>query len=995
MKFQDEGVFFKKSEIEESLVLFPIKEGKAFKKDDGFLMLYDFICDLDSHNLKKINFNPNPYRIKIKSDGKLGGSSFKMNYSFLNEKSKEMIIQNKKGCFITIKDEIFVVNNSQYKIIKLIDEINLTKNDQIHKRVEVFQRLKAILPEGVVLSDESILNFEIYRIEKFTLDISDKKNFDVAPEINFDGVYRIPPILSTKFKENFLNSTHTGQGCKIGNYYIVYSEHVRKCFELIKKKNQKNISEKRGFFYNPKGDFINLFKEDSEESSEELNDLIDSMFVENEAWKSQRILHLGEWFPKAGCYIPDKNSQSEWVPKDKVSINLEDRKGINYFIYTAPENLENLEKSMKKGIEENREFINFEGQDIPVNLKSLENIKNIKNNFEQIKPNPPRGEGGRGEEEKVSKIVPIIKDNFDELVYEKEKQTKKDFSTDISYESIKTKEVYSYQKEGIRWLQENFLKGKPGVILADDMGLGKTVQVLIFLSWLKFCYKKINLRDKPTLIVAPKALLKNWEDEAKKHLQDDCLGKLFRGHGPDVIISNFREENVNRMERHGWTLTTYETLRDKQQLFREIEWGVIVFDEAQKIKNPNSLLTEMAKAMASDFSIAVTGTPVENSLIDLWCISDCVYPKKFGILKDFSKRYCKDDSNILELKKETLHSDPPFLLKRWKSIVLKGKNFPKKIIERKECLMSKEQREIYNNIIKRAQEKQYKNPFEAIHQLKRCSLYVNGNVSDEEFEKNNEKINIMSTILKEIKNENEKVLIFVKDRIFQMRLIEYFKNKFSIDPFLINGELSAEERSSVVNKFNSSSGFNILLISPKAGGVGLTITSANHVIHLEREWNPAVEDQCTDRAYRIGQEKNVKVYLLISEHPDLKSFDRHLDELLENKRKKLRDVITPSELSDFDKKKFYEEVTHDRMSDYKQDSFYMREDWKNLRKQARMSYPNACMRCGSVKDLHVDHIKPRSKYPHLELEFKNLQILCESCNLKKGSKDSDEWNFLT
>ena len=278
------------------------------------------------------------------------------------------------------------------------------------------------------------------------------------------------------------------------------------------------------------------------------------------------------------------------------------------------------------------------------------------------------------------------------------------------------------------------------------------------------------------------------------------LGQAVKGYGQS-LSGKFSNEPINLLEESHWTITTYETLRDREHIFRAIEWGVIIFDEAQKIKNPNSLLSEMAKAMKSDFSIAVTGTPIENSLIDLWCIADCVFPKKFGVLKDFKQKYCKSNSDLRPLKEMALKEEPPFMIKRWKSNVVK--TLPSKKIKKYRDRLSQEQVRAYDAIIEKTQNRNYTNPLEALQELKRYTLYIDENVDDTDLKKQNIRIHRTCEILSEIKKKDEKAIIFLNSLILQNRLASFFKNEFKMEnpPLIINGKLSGEKRKNIVDDF--------------------------------------------------------------------------------------------------------------------------------------------------------------------------------------------------
>ncbi|MEF1340120.1 SNF2-related protein, partial [Vibrio rotiferianus] len=262
--------------------------------------------------------------------------------------------------------------------------------------------------------------------------------------------------------------------------------------------------------------------------------------------------------------------------------------------------------------------ISFEGQRVPVSLETKNLlIKMLKPFDEHI--GPP--------DAPLEVLAPIVKDNIEEVEFEVIKHSARPKLPKLP-KALKTKSLYEHQKFGVEWLADHWESGSIGALLADDMGLGKTMQALAFLASIKELMNDNHYPTKPFLIVAPSGLLKNWRDEASLHIEEEGLGDVFEAFGAqmrDIKTYSVMERN-SLLSGSGWVLTTYETLRDKIKYFLSIDWGITIFDEAQKIKNPVSRMTEMAKSLSSDFTLMLTGTPVENELKDLWCIVDTAQP---------------------------------------------------------------------------------------------------------------------------------------------------------------------------------------------------------------------------------------------------------------------------------------------------------------------------------------------------------------------------------
>jgi SNF2 family DNA or RNA helicase len=331
---------------------------------------------------------------------------------------------------------------------------------------------------------------------------------------------------------------------------------------------------------------------------------------------------------------------------------------------------------------------------------------------------------------------------------------------------------------------------------------------------------------------------------------------------------------------------------------------VIAFDEVQKIKTPGTIMTRAAKAMNADFTIAMTGTPVENRLADLWCIMDTVQPGLLGDLKSFSQKYeCEPDLDELKALQSRLMDEreakAPPMLRRMKSDRLKG--LPEKREHRIEVPMPSRQAAAYSEAVSTARTADEKGAMlRALQQFRAISLHPVHPEQDDvaEYVAQSARYVALFRILDDVQARGEKALIFLESREAQPVLASIIQRKYGLprQPLLINGAVSGPKRQDRVNLFQAGgNGFDVMILSPRAGGVGLTLTAANNVVHLSRWWNPAVEDQCTDRVYRIGQVREVNVYYPLAVHPEFgeSSFDLRLHALLERKRELSRQLLMP------------------------------------------------------------------------------------------------------
>jgi SNF2 family DNA or RNA helicase len=485
-----------------------------------------------------------------------------------------------------------------------------------------------------------------------------------------------------------------------------------------------------------------------------------------------------------------------------------------------------------------------------------------------------------------------------------------------------------HQEEGVTWLQTAWAAGCPGVLLADDMGLGKTLQTLTFLTWLREGMDSSRPKRAPILIVAPTGLLKNWEQEHNLHLHAPGIGEVVKAFGPGLAAIRRRKGreielgqamlDSNRLVHADWILTTYETLRDYQHSFCAIRYAAVVFDEMQKVKTPGKMMTDAAQALNADFFVGMTGTPIENRLADLWCLVETVQPGLLDSLASFSKKYERDENpDELRALKATLTEPsaelPQIMMRRMKADRLKG--LPEKIEHPLEQIMSAVQARAYDDAVQLARsEGGGSKVLDALHRLRSISLHPlhPSTATDDSYVEASARFKLALGVLDAIAVKDEKALVFLESREMQPYFASLLHRRYKLKelPMLVNGTVAGPKRQERVNKFQTSgAGFDVIILSPRAGGVGITLTAANHVIHLSRWWNPAVEDQCTDRVYRIGQTREVHVYYPQALHPVYadQSFDRRLHALLERKRKLSRDMLMPP-MSPDDAKDLFEQT---------------------------------------------------------------------------------------
>ena len=430
-----------------------------------------------------------------------------------------------------------------------------------------------------------------------------------------------------------------------------------------------------------------------------------------------------------------------------------------------------------------------------------------------------------------------------------------------------------YQEVGLRWLWTNVSKGF-GSCMADDMGLGKTIQVISLLLKMKE-EKRLN---KPVLVICPTTLMGNWMKEFQLFAPDiDAV--IY--HGADRVLD----------VEHDIILTTYAIMRIDIEELKKHEWSVIIVDEAQNIKNPDTAQTLAIKMLKSDVKVAMTGTPVENRLTELWSIFDFINKGYLGTLREFQKSYAipierfKENTRANKLKM----SISPFVLRRLKTDKHVISDLPEKMVLNEYCYLSKVQAVLYEKTLNEMMTKisgftgvnRRGNIFKLITALKQiCNhpyqFLKTGEMGRELSGKMEKCLDLVQNII----DNGEKTLIFTQYKEMGDILCKVISQECNTEPLFFHGSLTVPQREELIEKFQTDEDCKVMILSLKAGGTGLNLTSATNVIHYDLWWNPAVEDQATDRTYRIGQDKNVMVHRMIT----LGTFEEKIDEMLKSKK---------------------------------------------------------------------------------------------------------------
>lgn len=878
--------------------------------DNGFADFTHDSCVVENINIlrlieidKQILDLPNlyPYEIYIESEGILTQNTFMFKYDFYDfAPNGNRLNTNRIGAILLVEEIPYLLTEHQYLLCFEIDQYNeLSQSEKggVFNLIKLSD-LKTHTRNGGGILEAFLNNQELFVPEKIKLDI----------DFN-GGALQISPSLELEINDSFKKSfdkfynvrdSYPISGTNGETTRIIFSENQKTALKNIK--SVSNITDDKLI----------------QEIIEHPETFFDDDFIDSSVFYSERVKEIGIYSPKFYPFASPYKSQ--WIPgiliKDKID-------GVKKIFFKTTEDLNRFIDCKEIAKKENKKTVEWENSEI--SIEDAEKFIEISQK-QFCSPNDPIKQDSKSDQE-----VLIIKENAEYTEFSNESVLPENLQHNF-YEILNLKEGISlkeHQKEGISWLQSLYKENFSGGLLADDMGLGKTLQLLYFIEW--HCQ---NFNDnKPYLIVAPVSLLENWENEYEKFFSQKNLPllKLYGG------VSLTKENNISKNQKDAKQLqmkqiilTNYETLRSYQISLGLVDFAIVALDEAQKIKTPGTQITNASKALKSDFKIAMTGTPVENTLVDIWCLMDFAVPGLLGNAKDFAKVYQKPlidkNTDVKSLTEQLRNNIGIFIKRRLKKDV--AKDLPKKHDDEKsriKRLMPSVQIDRYIQEIENANNEGLEGVAKSNQKLK--SLWAIRDISDHPYLLDNQifkftsdelissssKLQTTIGILENIKAKNEKVIIFADRRETQKMLQKIVYDIYGLFTSVINGDTpttkqlegkSKMSRQQTIDRFQEEEGFNIIIMSPIAAGVGLNVTKANHIIHYTRHWNPAKEEQATDRAYRIGQEKDVYVYYPMAIFPDdvqdesgnkVKSFDEILDSLLNNKKALASNTLFPTE----------------------------------------------------------------------------------------------------
>ncbi len=916
-----------------------LDNGQAEALDIAIHIPFEEVCRLDLVEQEVLGLpQPYPFDLEVRSNGTFNQPEFRYNYQFLKPDGKPLH-PTRIGCVLRLTQEwAYLLTREQFIFLEELDAFNArdAADKDYQGNLIDFAKIKGLAKDTRATLD-SYLNKE---------EVVAPKTVRLRLRESGDSVEIIPDaadIDSKQFKEVFdkfpvPQTTYNLPQPDGGRTRLLFQEKQKEALQTFK--HYRRVS-----------------REQLAEIAEQPQAYFDAETVELDATDetpsfSERVREIGIYQPRVYPFVSPY--KSEWIP----GILVEDESGTRTKLQIKTnEEFTELKRTIHEAKRTGQKQVKWKGQEllVPDVEKHLPFIE------KQLKH---RKKPSRPEVEKSETTVLIIEENIEETDYvgkTSSLQVEEPFRHLLEPTPNLKQEVklLPHQEEGLAWAQQLWEKRYLGGLLADDMGLGKTLQVLCFLEWHHAEYRLREPQRKPYLIVAPIVLLENWAAEYPKFFDKGALDFItlygkelqnFKCDPSDVVnlqvpeiegaekLQELRKRrgalDVKRLLNADVLLTTYETVRDFQLDLGLIPWATVVIDEAQRIKTPGTLVTNALKALKTDFRLAMTGTPVENSLMDLWCITDFVAPGYLDSAKNFNTEFClplkKPETDIHVLGDRIRQRIGVHLKRRLKTDILE--DLPEKQIHVGNCQqqMPPAQIERYQDVLQSTQQSGSGGPqprnqiLQVLHQLRDISDHplLAGSqwerIATAELIEQSAKLTVTVQLLEDIRTANEKVILFAERRKTQHLLAHVIREHFGLKGvYIVNGDTpgSTQRASSMkmsrqqsVERFQNTPGFNAIIMSPLAAGVGLNITEANHVIHYSRWWNPAKEDQASDRVYRIGQKRPVHIYLPMATHPEFQTFDVILHELLERKRRLSQGTLFPTEQAEVTPKEILDKL---------------------------------------------------------------------------------------
>ena len=907
----------------------------------GVLVTHETIACMSASEISILGLPPHcSYSLHLTSSGAISGPTFAVGLRWIDGGTGDVAGLRRAGAMLESVAERFVLGEPLFSLAVELEKLNVLGATPLNgdfqaldKRMIAFDRVKLALSHatGDVGADDYLENLTIHHATGIAIEgreggadhfepilYGDAANPAASPD-HEEAVPMRRPLLPPDHALKFRTVLFPGQGARshyrLGKgVYAVVDAPVEAAMRVVERINRSDASTRAAFRANPRSFLI----EEVEEAGGSGDVICDSPIVREPMEYGERVLGVQQWDGvKISFKVPVFHN---WFPVDGEEVELYtiEIPGQDRPLRVHRKDVAQLRTDVEAARAAGEPTFEFGGQTFPL-LPDVEST--ISTLAGHVTPPPAKGAKAGGDKGKL--LVLRAAENEEDLLFNARLRDPKGTLSRTEADAPLKTEPMPHQVDGIAWLRQAFLSGMPGVLLADDMGLGKTFQVLAFLNWLR---SNEHGARRPILVVAPKKLLDVWRDQIAEHLGVEGLGTPVLAYDENLKHLKVATGKDGQLGRHtldvaalrnaDWVLTTYETLRDYHFSFGAVRFRIGIYDEAQKMKSIASLVNNAAKCQQPDFTILMTGTPIENSVMDLWTLMDIAWAGFLGMSgKEFAKTYGEDpDQADLDLLKSKLIGPvtigeqvcPSVMLRRFKSTTLEG--LPKKTEVPWREEMSPEQVRAYDAVVADQQSRRVP-ALQALQALRAAAFHPDlrmPKVPDDHrhLVQVSARFRALFKILDAAFKKGERVLVFIDLRKGQDVLRELIRVRFQLKrhPQVINGDTATKALDVIKSEFQKGHGFEVLLLGPRSAGFGLTLTAANHVVHLNRWWNPAVEDQCSDRVYRLGQDKDVFIHVPMAIHPGLKegSFDEVLHEMLTKKRSLSREIVVPTTMTEDD-----------------------------------------------------------------------------------------------
>ena len=719
-----------------------VDNGYAYASKEGCLLPYENIYLLDEDERILLGV-PQPYdkAMRLVGTSMLNLSDFEYKVEFLTYVPDGELIVCERGGNILVKGrEKYLLNEAQYALLNRVDAFNSTPEEDktTDYNLRCFAEIKALAEQAGCQLDSYLENENVYAPERIKIEIGrDDEGFTVEPAVDIE--------------ENDKFQTYFDKMRKVQAQYPVQRENGERVRIVLNKEQKENLHHLKEQCGKHKS------REKIQKLIEQPTEYFDPNAFDLSELYSDRVIEIGVYKPKfypficpyKSCWIAGATVETPQNGTTKVTINNE-------------EELEKLKREIQSAKENKKGIVEYNNTQL-----DIEDAMFLAQTAEKQLKDPSQPAKVESENGNEARNVLIIEENAEELGFAVKERTieKGDkytlFTDPFLQEGFSLKD---HQKEGVAWLQHLYKSKASGCLMADDMGLGKTLQILYFIDW----HSRKYANHKPYLIVAPISLLENWKNEYERFFMQPRM-KINMLTSKDVT-RKFDKSIVDKMQKMDIILTNYESLRISQLNFCAVEFDVVALDEAQKIKSPGTLVTNAAKALKCNFKIAMTGTPVENSLLDLWCIMDFCVPGLLGNAKAFAAQYQnplkKEDTDIVALGNEVHDKLGVYFMRRLKKDA--AKDLPDKIELKEKVLMPPVQKEAYASVVNDYTSGIQPNMLVTIMHLREVSehpyLYDSTLLNHETDEIVDTSARLQATIkfLDEIKKKEEKVIIFVE-----------------------------------------------------------------------------------------------------------------------------------------------------------------------------------------------------------------------------------------